>query len=382
MNRRRFLEAAGTGATALVAGCAGGGGETTTDASGATGETAGTETGTAGATTGTASGAKTLRVATYRAFVDAPSTSPGAWLKRQFESEFDATLEWQTPENELNHFIERKMQNAPIETDAYVGLNADDFVRIEGKLNQPLFSAVPQGALSRRDTVKESLEFDDKGRAVPYDMGYVCLVFNETWEGGGFTAPKTFDGLLKDEYAGDLIVENPSSDPGLMFLLHTIKAKGRDGYLDYWKKLKGNGVRVLGTWSDAYNAYSKGEAPMVVSYSTDQVYAHRSDANMSKHQIRFLNDQGYANPEGMATFADTDRTELVHRFMDFVLRPEIQAGIAVRNVQFPATTTAELPGEFAKYAKEPPEPVSFSYEELKGNLSEWTDAWARQFASK
>ena len=385
MERRRFLSTAGTGAAALLAGCTSGdsNGGTPSDGAGATttGATASTET--AGATTGGSSDGRTLRVATYGPFVDSPSSGPGAWLKEQFESEFDATLEYQTPENELNHFIERKLQGAPIDADAYVGLTTNMLIRIDQKLNEPLFAPVDDGALQRRDDVKESLEFDPKGRAVPYDTGYICLVYDETWDGGGYSAPKTFDGLLKGQYRGDLIVENPtSSDPGQAFLLHTVKTQGKDGYLDYWKSLKQNGVRVLGDWSAAYNAYSEGEAPMVVSYSTDQVYANRSDANMSKHQIRFLNDQGYANPEGMATFADTDRADLAHRFMDFVLRPEIQAGIAVRNVQFPATTTADLPKEFAKYAHEPSEPVTFTYEELKGSLSEWTDAWARQFASK
>ena len=86
--------------------------------------------------------------------------------------------------------------------------------------------------------------------------------------------------------------------------------------------------------------------------------------------------------EGMARFAAAENVEVANQFMDFVLRPEVQAEIAVRNVQFPATTTAELPEEFAKYAQEPEEAVTFTYEELKGNLSEWTDAWARQFASK
>ena len=37
---------------------------------------------------------------------------------------------------------------------------------------------------------------------------------------------------------------------------------------------------------------------------------------------------------------------------------------------------------YGQYAHQPPEPVTFTYEELKGNVSGWIDAWARQFASK
>jgi thiamine transport system substrate-binding protein len=380
MRRRTFLRTAGaSGTAALVAGCLGGG----TDQSGgstAASTDASTDTSTAanGTTVGSAAPAE-LVVATYSSFVDAPSSSPGPWLKEQYESEFDATLTWETPENGLNYFIERQLGGAGIDADAYVGLDTNMLIRIDEKLSKPLFAPVEEGALSRREEVKSSLEFDPKGRAVPYDTGYICLVWNEE----ATTAPETFDGLLASEHAGELIVQNPtSSATGQAFLLHTVAAKGEEGYLDYWEALKENDVRVLGNWEDAYNAYSNGEAPMVVSYSTDQVYANRYDEPMAEHQIRFLNDQGYANPEGMARFAGSDRTERVNEFMDFVLTPEVQAEIAVRNVQFPATTTAELPAEFAEYAHEPPEAVTFTYDELKGSLGEWTDAWARAFASK
>ena len=163
-------------------------------------------------------------------------------------------------------------------------------------------------------------------------------------------------------------------------MLHTVDAFGEDGYLDYWERLQDNGITVLGNWSDSYSAYLNEEAPMVVSYSTDQVFASAEGQDLQKHQIRFLNDQGYANPEGMARFASSDAPRLARRFMEFVLRPEIQAGIAQRNVAFPAITDAPLPEDYAQYAQEPAEAVTFTYDELEANLSTWTDQWARRFA--
>jgi thiamine transport system substrate-binding protein len=368
MKRRDYLRTAGAGgAAALLGGCLGGGGSdgsTAAPTDGGGSDDSGTASGAAAGTTVGGTAPAELVVATYSAFVDAPSSSPGPWLKEAFESEFDATLTWETPENGLNYFIERQLGGAGVDADVYVGLDTNMLIRLDEKLSEPLFAPVGEGALSRREEVKSSLEFDPKGRAVPYDTGYICLVWNEAET----TAPETFDGLLDADHAGEL--------------LHTVAAKGEEGYLDYWRALKDNDVRVLGTWEDAYNAYSNGEAPMVVSYSTDQVFANEYGEPMEEHQIRFLDDQGYANPEGMARFAASDQSGLVDEFMDFVLTPEVQAEIAVRNVQFPATTTAELPAEFAEFAHEPPEAVTFTYDELKGSLSEWTDAWARAFASK
>jgi len=341
----------------------------------------------------------TLTVATYSAFVDAPSVSPGAWLKETFESRVDATIEWATPDNEVNYYVERAAAGAPIDADLYVGLTTEDLVRIDDQLDTDLFE--PAGSVPGRESIRDGLAFDPFERAVPFDTGYVSVVY----DGTATTAPETFEELLADEHRGSLIAQNPgSSVTGRSFLLHTIHQFGDGGdeggyggggdaeitgvdgdpeydYLDYWADLQANDVRVLGSWDDAYTSWSAGEAPMVVSYSTDQVFAADAGENLEKHQIRFLNDQAYENPEGMAVFADADEPALAREFMSFLLEPDVQGEIATRNVAFPATTTATLPAEYATLAKAPADPVTFSYDELQGSLTSWITAWERQFAS-
>lgn len=372
MKRRAFLRRAGAaGVAAGLAGCSAE--EVATDTETAT---EGSETAT-GTTVGGRS--QTLVVATYGAFVDAPSSSPGGWVKQRFESEFDAELVWQTPDSEVNYYIERANAGVDVEADAYVGLNTDMLIRVDENLESgSLFAELGDGVDD--GGVRDDLRFDPQGRAVPFDTGYISLVYNETMDDGSFGAPETFDGLLDSEYEGDLLAQNPdSSSTGRAFLLHSIAAKGEDNYLDYWADLKDNGVRVLGSWEDAYTRYTEEEAPMVVSYSTDQVFANESGADMAKHQIRFLNDQGYANPEGAAVFADADVPELAREFCSFLLRPEVQGEIAVKNVAFPATGDADVPDDYAQFAQEPPEAVTFSYEELRGNVEEWVTQWQQQF---
>ncbi|WP_284012856.1 thiamine ABC transporter substrate-binding protein [Halobaculum litoreum] len=383
-SRRRFLRVAGAAGVAGLAGCAA---EPVEDGpSDSAGGTSDDEVTTAGTTTGepTAAMADTLVVATYPPFVDAPSTSPGAWLKEEFESAFDATLVYQTPDSELNYYIERAVQGVDFEADVYVGLDTGQLIdadgkRGEGQFTDPLFAEA--GDVAGLDRVKEGLRFDPQNRVVPFDTGYVSLVWNATMDDGEFVAPETFEELATAPYANDLIAQNPTtSSTGEAFMLHTVDAFGEDGFLDYWSRLQDNGVTVLGDWSSSYSAYLNEEAPMVVSYSTDQVFASAEGQDLDKHQIRFLNDQGYANPEGMARFAASDAPRLARRFMEFVLRPEIQAGIAQRNVAFPAITDAPLPDDYAQYAKEPAEAVTFTYDDLEANLSTWTDQWSRRFA--
>mgnify|MGYP002760179511 FL=1 len=400
-SRRRFLALSGTTGLAGLAGCSaervdeGADGEG--DESNAS-DDASEANATADEDASDADEPPTLTVATYGAFVDAPSVSPGAWLKDTFESRVDATVEWATPDTELNYYLERAASGASIDADLYVGLTTEDLVRADAELDDALFAEA--GAIDGGDAVRDGLRFDPFGRAVPFDTGYVSLVY----DGTEMTAPETFEGLLDDDHRGALIAQNPgSSSTGRSFLLHTIHrfgdggdeggyggggdetVEGADGdpdydYLDYWADLQANDVRVLGSWEDAYTAWSNGEAPMVVSYSTDQVFAADAGEELERHQIRFLNDEAYATPEGMAVFADADEPALAREFMSFLLEPAVQGEIAKRNVAFPATTTAALPDEYASLAKEPATPVTFGYDDLQGSLDGWITDWERQVA--
>jgi thiamine transport system substrate-binding protein len=375
MKRRTFLTASAT-VFAGFAGCLGNS-NSPNDSSGSDSTTTG---GPAAKTTAQTELSGTLNVATYSALVDAPSSSPGAWLKKEFEKQYPkATLQWQTPENEVNYFIQRKAQGVGIDADVYVGLNVDHLITIDDKLgDKQLFTPIAD-SLSNYGHVKDGLTFDPKKRAVPYDTGYISLVYDET----KVEDPGTFDALTKSKFKGTLLTENAQqAATGRAFLLWSIHQMGEKNYLDYWKRLSNNDVQILGSWDAAYTAYSNGERPIVVSYSTDQVYAHRESADLKKHQIGFLNGQGYANPEGMAKFAGTDNSKLADAFLDFMLSKKAQSKIPTLNVQFPATDWAEPGTEFEKYAKAPDKPVTYSYDQLKGNVEGWVDEWARQIASK
>ena len=321
----------------------------------------------------------TLTVATYSTFIDGES-APGPWLKEAFEETHDAEIEFAAPDNGVIHYVEEANAGVDIDADLFVGLYADDLARIAGETDDPLFEADGLADVAGAEDVREGLHFDPQNRVVPTATNYISLVY----DGTATDAPETFEGLLDEEHAGDLITQNPGdSTTGRAFLLHTIDTFGDDGdydYLDYWADLQDNDVRVLGSWDDAYAAWGDGEAPMVVSYSTDQVFADMSDANLEEHQIRFLNDQAYANPEGAALFAGADEPALAREFVEFLLTPEAQGRIAELNVQFPATENADLPDDYAELAHEPEEPVTFSAEELEENLDDWIEAWERQFA--
>jgi thiamine transport system substrate-binding protein len=321
----------------------------------------------------------TLTVATYGSFVDAPSSSPGPWLKEAFECRHpDVTLEWETKEKALDHYILRKQNGASVDADAYVGMKVPEVVRVDEKLDAPLFESVRTDRLSNYDAVKSGYTFDPEGRVLPVFTGYCAFVYN----GYEVDEPETLEALTTDAFAGEFTVQNAQSDnTGLYFLLWTVKEYGEDGYLDYWQRLLDNDVTVLDSWGASYEAFASGETNVVTSYSTDQVYANRAGSDLEKHQVAFPGGHGYTNLSGVGKFADSDEDRLTEAFVDFMLGPDAQGKLAELNVSYPVTEHGNVPAVFEEYAKTPPEPLLYSYDDLVGRVGEWRTEWSRLVAN-
>ena len=111
------------------------------------------------------------------------------------------------------------------------------------------------------------------GRVTPIDFGDVCINIDDTWFAAeGIAPPTTLDDLADPQYRDLLVVQDPgTSSPGLAFALSTVSRYG-DGWVDYWQRLRENGVKVAGSWSDAYYGDftfgGGGDRPIVVSYAT------------------------------------------------------------------------------------------------------------------
>lgn len=367
MRRRTFLTSAGALTVAGLAGCS----ATETDSgNGGADDSANGN----GGTTGSVDEEAVLTVGTYSSFVDAPSDSPGEWIKDEFEARHDVELEWEIPEQEINHYVERHNQGAGIDAEVYLGVRPQNLVRADENVDGDLFVSTDQSELENAENIGEEFQFDPHDRAIPVFQSYCGIVY----DGRTLSEPETFEDLLGEEYEGNLALSNPNgSTTGLLFYLWTINEFGEEGAIDYWNDLRENDARILNSWGDVYTQFEEEEAEAVVSYTNDRVYANRFDNDLEKHQVATLNGQGYTNMAGMARFAAGTNDDLAHQFMDFILEPEVQAVIAERNVTGPVNTETEVPEVYEEYAVDPEDPVFFGYEELEGNLSTWLTEWER-----
>ncbi len=353
MQRRTFLASAGALTAAGLAGCS------------ATEE---------GGTEGSVGDDDTIAVGTYGSFVDAPSDSPGEWIADEFESRYDIAVEWETPEQEVNHYVERHNEEAGIDAELFLGVRPQNLVRADENIEGDLFVPTDESELSNAEDIGEQFYFDPQDRAIPVFQSHCGIVY----DGRNISEPETFEDLLGEEYEGNLALSNPNgSTTGLLFFLWTVNEFELEGAIEYWNDLQDNDARILNSWGDVYTQFEEGETEAVVSYTNDRVYAKRFENDLEKHQVATLNGQGYTNMAGMARFGEGTNDDLAHQFMDFILEPEVQAVIAERNVTGPVNEATELPEVYEEYAVDPEESVFFGYEELEGTLSEWLSEWER-----
>lgn len=234
-----------------------------------------------------------------------------------------------------------------------------------GILSPYTSSALPQGA--------EAYAADDAHSLTPIDYGDVCLNADAKWFAAkGLAVPQTLDDLVKPEYSGLLVVENPaSSSPGMAFLAATVAAKGDPGYLDYWTQLKANKVLVVKGWTEAYTvefsgSSGKGSRPLVVSYSSSPAYEHATTA---------LTQTCFRQVEYAGVLAGAQNEVGARKFVDFMLSAKVQAEIPEQMYMDPVDPGVKLPADWEKYAARVDSPLSLPAAQLSANRDAWIKAW-------
>jgi thiamine transport system substrate-binding protein len=233
--------------------------------------------------------------------------------------------------------------------------------------------------------IPDEFKLDPQNRALPVDYGDVCLNYDKAYfTRKNLPPPQTLKDLLKPEYKSLLVVENPaSSSPGLAFLLTTIGQFGPDGYLDYWKGLVANDVKVDNDWESAYytdfsGSSGKGPRPIVVSYDSSPV-AEVIYANppISEPPTAAVVSDGtcFRQVEFVGILKGTKNLDLAQKWVDFMLSTKFQEDMPLQMFVFPVNTDAKLSDVFAKYLQLPTKTTTVSPQDIVANREKWIQAW-------
>jgi len=232
--------------------------------------------------------------------------------------------------------------------------------------------------------IPDEFKLDPSNRALPVDYGDVCINYDKAYfTENNLVVPQSFEDLAKPEYKGLLVVENPAtSSPGLAFLLAT-RAHFGDGYLDYWKGLKENGIVVVDGWETAYYtnfsaSSGKGPQSMVVSYASSpaaEVFFASPAPIESPTASIVASDMCFRQIEFVGILKNGQNNSLAQKFVDFMLSQTFQEDMPLNMFVYPINKNAKLPEVFVKYAQVAESPAMLSYSEIAKNRDVWIEAW-------
>jgi|JI10StandDraft_1071094.scaffolds.fasta_scaffold215529_2 thiamine transport system substrate-binding protein len=223
-----------------------------------------------------------------------------------------------------------------------------------------------------------------EGEPVPVDFGDVCVNYDIAWFAErGIAPPATLDDLLLPEYAGLLVVQNPStSSPGLAFLLATVANSGDDGWQQYWAGLRANGVEVADSWDSAYYERfsgaggSAGDKPLVVSYGSsppaEVVFADppRTDAPTGVAEATCFRQTEYAG-----VLRGTEHPAEAAQLLQFLLGEQFQQELPLNLFVYPVSPDTPLPDVFTQFAVVPSDPFAIEPATIAANRQQWQDQW-------
>jgi len=270
------------------------------------------------------------------------------------------------------------MKEAPI-ADILYGI---DNTFLSRAIGEGLFDAYTSPLLNK---IPDAFKLDDQNQVVPIDYGDVCINYDKQFfRQNNLEIPSSLGDLIDPEYANLLVVENPAtSSPGLAFMLATIAEYGERGYLDFWAKLKNNGVVIVNDWGTAYytnfsGSVGQGNQPMVVSYGTSPAAEFIfSEEELSESPTASLigRNMCFRQIEFAGILKGSKNRALAEKFIDFMLSTHFQEDIPLNMFVFPVNQDAQISQEFLDHIQIPAHPAVIDIDEIARNREVWIEDW-------
>jgi thiamine transport system substrate-binding protein len=304
---------------------------------------------------------KTLTVYTYESFTS--EWGPGPKVKEAFEKTCACTLNFVSVADGVALLTRLKLEGD--KTDADVALGLDTNLISEAKATN-LFEAHGLDTTA----VKVPGNYSDD-TFIPYDYSHFAVVYDTQ---SIKNPPKSLKELVEGDPSQKIVIEDPrTSTPGLGLLLW-VKSIYGDKAPEAWAKLKGRVLTVTPGWSEAYGLFTKGEVPMVFSYTTSPAY-HMVEEKTDRYKAASFSEGHYIQIEVAGLLKTAADKDLAKQFLKFMVSPAFQEVIPTTNWMMPATkTSAPLPEAFGTLVQ-PQKTLLMGSDEVAKNRQAWIDEW-------
>ncbi|WP_225811746.1 thiamine ABC transporter substrate-binding protein [Streptomyces spinosus] len=309
---------------------------------------------------------------------------------------------WAVSKNVLKDFEKQSGYKVRVLKDGDAGQAVNKAVLTKDNPQGDVFFGVDNTLLSRAldnglfqpyrakgyDTVRPEFRVDqDKHRVTPVDTGDICVNYDKAWfSAHKLTPPQSFADLAEPAYRNLLVTENAAtSSPGLGFLLGSAARFGDDGWQEYWKKLKANGVKVVDGWEQAYyqefsgsseGKKAGGDRPLVVSYASsppaEVIYAKKRPAT-APTGVSY--GTCFRQTEYAGLLSHAKNTKGGKAFLDFLLTKKFQQDMPLNMFVYPVVQGAAVPADFTKYGPAAKDPATLAPDRIAANRDQWVKSW-------
>ena len=308
-----------------------------------------------------------LTIYTYDAF--AADWGPAPKIKENFEKSCECTVDFVTADSSIGALRKVQLEGAETKADIVLGLDTNI---TQNARETGLF--IPHG-VEKPDLVLP-IKWDDE-LFLPFDFGFFAFVYDKNIVKN---PPRSFDELaaMPDDFK--IIIQDPrSSTPGLGLLLWVKHVYGEEA-ADYWKSIAPKILTVTKSWSDAYGLFLKGEADMVLSYTTSPAY-HLIAEEKDNYAAAPFAEGHYMQVEVAGILKSSKQQALAKKFFAFMLTAGFQDVIPTTNWVYPVVKTgAGLPKGF-ETLHAPDIAMLFDDVTVEGSrqayIDEWLDALGR-----
>jgi thiamine transport system substrate-binding protein len=303
-----------------------------------------------------ASSGKELVIWTYDSFNS--EWGPGPDVASIFEEKTGVKIIWVSPGDAGEIVSKLLLEGKDSGADIILGVDQNLAPRV---LDSGLLEAYrPAGA----ENIFSELVLDAGFRLTPFDYSYFAIVYDSEKLP---VPPKSLEELTAPHFRQSLILLDPrTSSPGLGFFGWVKEVYG-PGWQDYWRRLRPSILTVAEGWSSGYGLFTRGEAPMVLSYTTSPAY-HLEYEDTEQYKAAIFTNGHPLQIEVAGLLAAAKNKDNAKRFLDFMLSPDFQSIIPLTNWMYPVTDIP-LPTSFRINPKSDkpllPDPVS------EAELNEW-----------
>ena len=301
---------------------------------------------------------------------------PGPSLQSKFQLGCKCRIKWVAAADGAALLARLKIEGSQTKADIVIGI--DDALTSAAE-SLGLFLDVPS---QKTASDAQRIGLNPSKKFLAYDYGYYAFMFDtkaKQKNGRPFPRPNSLAELLQaKEFRKQILIQDPRTSATGLGLLLWLKATNQNQLEKSLGMLREQTLKVSKGWSESYSLFTKGEAPIVLSYTTSEAY-HRDIEKQDRYQALIFQEGHYIAYENAAILKTTKNPTLAKSFLEFMMTEDSQRTIAAKNWMYPAIDIQQGLPEAFKIIKKPEKILHIPSNVISLNRQAWVDQWIKAF---